>query len=145
MRRLVGILRDDQEPAWLTPQPGRVCLHDLVEQSQVGGLAVTLTVTGAACPLPAGLELSVYRIVQEALTNVRRHAGASHAYVHLTYTAEQVTVEVSDNGHGGSGAETPGHGLIGMRERAAMYGGQVQALSSGDRGFTVRAAFPVAL
>ncbi len=143
MRRLVGILRDDSTTPSLSPQPGLASLGELVEDSNVAGLAVTLTVSGSQRSLPAGLDLSVYRIVQEALSNVRRHAGARSAEVRLAYADNRVLVEVSDDGQGAAGPVEPGHGLTGMRERAALYGGRVETGSSAGQGFTVRADFPV--
>jgi len=143
MRRLVGILRDESASASLAPQPGLGSLADLVQDSTVGGLAVRLTITGIERPLAAGLDLSVYRIVQEALSNVRRHASASRVEVRLAYTDAQVSVEVTDDGHGVTRTGEPGHGLIGMRERAALYGGRIETGSPDGHGFTVRADFPL--
>ena len=149
MRRLVGILRDDNDSASLSPQPGLGSLGDLVQDASAGGLSVRLTVTGQERPLPAGLDLSVYRIIQEALSNVRRHAHASRVEVSLAYTDDRVSVEVVDDGHGpagstgSAGSVEPGHGLIGMRERAALFGGRVDTGSLDGHGFRVRADFPV--
>ena len=143
MRRLVGILRDDGDSPSLSPQPGLGSLGDLVQDASAAGLSVRLTVTGRERPLPAGLDLSVYRIVQEALSNVRRHAHASRVEVSLAYADDRVSVEVVDDGLGPAGSGDPGHGLIGMRERAALFGGRVDAGSPDGHGFTVRADFPV--
>jgi signal transduction histidine kinase len=141
MRRVVAMLREDNDPQLLAPQPGVASLPELLEQTRQGGLDASLTITGEAAPLPSGVDLAAYRIVQEALSNTRRHAHASHARVHLTYQPDCLSIEVHDNGagsHPDSGAG--GHGLIGMRERAALYGGTIEAANvSGADGFTVRA------
>jgi signal transduction histidine kinase len=140
MRRVVSMLRSDGDGS-LSPQPGVSGLTDLVADARRAGLAATLVVDGDRQPLPPGLDLAAYRIVQEALTNVRRHAAASAVRVHLTFTADELRIEVSDDG---AGPETPrpGHGLIGMHERAAVYGGTLE--TEGGAGFTVRAVLPMA-
>jgi signal transduction histidine kinase len=141
MRRVVAMLRDDGDPQLLAPQPGVASLPELLEQARQGGLDASLIITGDAAPLPSGVDLAAYRIVQEALSNTRRHARASHARVHLTYQPDCLSIEVQDNGAGSHpGSGTGGHGLIGMRERAALYGGTIEATNvSGADGFTVRA------
>jgi len=93
--------------------------------------------------IPVGLDLAAYRIVQEALSNVRRHAAASRAWVLLTYESEAIRIEVRDDGVGAGAAAAGGHGLIGMRERAARYGGQLETSSQAGRGFIVRATLPM--
>jgi signal transduction histidine kinase len=144
MRRVVEMLRDDEDSGALAPQPGVSGLPALVSDAQAASLDVSLRVEGESRELPAGLDLAVYRIVQEALTNVRRHAAASRAWVVLRYGEDHVELEVRDDGTGGP--RTPdlvdGHGLIGMRERAALYGGRLETVSG--NGFTVRAVLPVA-
>jgi signal transduction histidine kinase len=100
-----------------------------------------LTVEGEPRPLPAGLDLAAYRIVQEALSNVRRHAAATKVCVRLCYAADELRIEVSDDGVGAADLR-PGHGLIGMRERTAMYGGRLETETRD--GFTVRALLPTA-
>jgi len=157
MRRVVAMLRDAEEAGTLTPQPGLGQLRVLVDEARSGGLEVSLTVTGTTDRLPAGLDLAAYRILQEALTNVRRHAGASHAEVHVRYEDESLTLEVRDDGRSRSttGAEPGpdpvavgtgglGHGLIGMRERVGIYGGRLDAGPTRDGGFRVLAVLPLA-
>jgi signal transduction histidine kinase len=144
MRRLVSMLRVEDE-APLAPQPRLEALPALVEQTAADGPQTTLTVTGSARLLPTGLDLAVYRIVQEALTNVRRHSGATRCEVSLDYGPDCLTVAVIDNGRGADGSTpTSGHGLVGMRERAGLYGGDLTATSGPNGGFTVRATLPVA-
>ncbi len=142
MRRVVAMLRDDSDGP-LHPQPGLGGLSALAEEARQAGLDVSVSVAGKPHLLPAGLELAAFRIVQEALTNVRRHAGASAATVTIDYTEAAVVVQVRDDGSGGH-ASTEGHGLIGMRERAALYGGRLDTVRSAGQGFTVRAELPVA-
>ena len=143
MRRLVSVLRvSDDLP--LTPQPRLETLPALVEQASVDGTQVALRLSGEARPLPAGLDLAIYRIVQEALTNVRKHARASQCAVSLDYRPDCVRLSVVDNGRGASPADgSPGHGLVGMRERAGLYGGDLTAGPSVDGGFAVHATLPV--
>ena len=141
LRRLFGILRDDEERAELTPQPRLAQLDALLGQVRDAGLDVVLRVEGDAHPLPAGVELSAYRIVQEALTNVLKHAQASRADVRLRYKDRSLELEVTDDGSGVS-ANGSGHGLIGMRERAALYGGTLTAGRRPNRGFFVTAQLP---
>lgn len=149
MRRMLGVLRsDDGGAAERVPQPSLAGLDDLVEECRAAGLAVAVRRRGEERPLPAGVDLAAFRIVQEALTNVRRHAGPAAAGVTITYAEGQVEVEVADNGRG-LGADPPpagagaGHGLVGMRERAALYGGSVSAGPRPGGGFAVRARLPV--
>jgi signal transduction histidine kinase len=140
MRRLVTMLRDSE--ADLAPQPGLSSgLTSLVEETRSGNLDVRLEVTGEVRDLPAGLDLVAYRIVQEALSNVRRHARASRVDVRLGYGADLFTIGVHDDGTGVEDL-SPGHGLIGMRERAMLYGGRLETATS--PGFLVRALLPVA-
>jgi signal transduction histidine kinase len=140
MRRTVTMLRDGEVE--LAPQPGvELGLPALIDDAREGGLDATLTVEGDARALPAGLDLAAYRIVQEALSNVRRHAAASKVRVRLCYADNELRIEVSDDGVGAADLR-PGHGLIGMRERTALYGGRVETESRD--GFTVRAMLPTA-
>jgi signal transduction histidine kinase len=145
---MLGVLRDaDDGGASLSPQPGIADIAAAVEQSSASGVATSLVVDGQRRELPPGIELAAYRIVQEALTNVRKHAGRTvAATVHIRFEPSALVVEVTDDGRGaatslaGSGS---GHGLIGMRERVEIYGGE---LSSGPRhggGYAVRAVLPI--
>src|SRR3954447_12398466 len=126
LRRLLGMLRADEEPATLTPQPGLGSLGALVEENRRAGLPTVLTVEGEERPLPAGVELSAYRVAQEALTNVRKHVPGASTRVVVTYRSDSLVVCVrnapgqASNGSSEGGA---GHGLLGMRERVALYGG----------------------
>ncbi len=146
MRRLVGMLRSDAHDP-LSPQPGLRDLPTLVTQVREAGLAVRLEIDGERRELPVGLELSVYRIVQEALTNALKHAGDAKATVRLFYGAESLELEVSDDGRGAAGVAATavggGHGLVGMRERVALYGGRFEAARRAGGGFTVRALLPI--
>jgi signal transduction histidine kinase len=142
LRRLLGILRrDEREPA-LRPQPGLAALQELAAQAERAGLPVELIFEGAPARLPAGLDLAAYRIVQEALTNTRKHAGPARARVAVRYAPEALELEITDDGrpaaNGGSG-----HGLIGMRERVALYGGQLDAGPRPQGGFTIHAHLPL--
>lgn len=144
MRRLVTVLREPSEETDLTPQPGIDSLPELVERARRIGLDVDLVVEGGDRRLPAGLDLAAFRIVQEALTNVRRHSQAGRARVRLALDSRQVHIEVDDDGPAEPGRYTDGsgHGLIGMRERAALYGGTLDAGPRGA-GFAVRAILPL--
>jgi signal transduction histidine kinase len=145
-RRLLGVLRPDGQPERLEPQPSIEGIASLVEQVQRAGQPVTLAIEGERVPLPAGLDLCAYRIVQEALTNALKHAGGAQAQVRVRYAPRALEVEVRDNGHGTTqtnGLGT-GHGLIGMRERVALYGGQLTAGPRQGGGFEVNARLPLA-
>jgi len=137
LRRVLGVLHDD---TGYSPQPGVSRLDGLVEQVRATGLQVALQIEGQPRPLPAAVDLSAYRIVQEALTNVLKHADAERARVLLRY-GDVLIVEVTDDGHGPSNGAV-GNGLIGMRERAALLGGTVNAGAASGGGYRVRAALP---
>ena len=145
MRRLLAVLRDDDAVAdeVLLPAPGLDDLDDLVVATRDAGVDVQLETAGTPVPLPAGLCLSAYRIVQEALTNVRKHAGATHATVRVTYEPDALRVEVADDGSGAHGDGAAGHGLLGMQERVALYGGTLAAGPVDGAGFRVAATFPI--
>jgi signal transduction histidine kinase len=144
MRRMLGVLREGDGKAALAPQPGVEQLPDLVQQIRTAGLPVGYTVSGEPLPMPAGLALVVYRIVQEALTNVMKHAGpAATAQVALHYGDQSVEIRIRDDGRGATISDGRGHGLVGMRERAAVYGGQVSAAPAPGGGFEVVARLPV--
>ncbi len=147
MRRLVSMLREQDGAGELHPQPGIDGLSALVEDARSGGLTVGLRVEGEPRMLPTGLDLAAYRIVQEALTNVRRHAAAERADVLVRFADESLHLEVRDDGVGAATATATvsagGHGLIGMRERAALYGGRLETISGSGSGFLVRAVLPL--
>jgi signal transduction histidine kinase len=130
MRGLLGVLRDDESAGELLPQPGLGEIDLLVGQVRAAGLPVSIAVEGDVRELPAGAQLTVFRVVQEALTNALKHAGPdARALVRLRYDAAGVDVEISDNGAGARSASQGAHGLglNGMRERAAVYSGTVAA------------------
>ena len=149
MRRLLGVLRGDGQAPSLAPQPGLDQVPSLVEQVGRAGLEVELVVEGEKAPLPAGVELSAYRIVQEALTNAVRHAGPGRARVLVRYGERDLELTVRDEGGGGGaapagGAPTrSGQGLVGMRERVSLFGGELHAGPGPDGGFTVAARLPL--
>jgi signal transduction histidine kinase len=143
MRRLFGVLRADGERPALAPQPGLDQLDRLVEESRAAGVPVEAVVEGQAPPLPPGLDLAAYRIVQEALTNVRKHALGGRVTVRLRYGEGDLEVAVEDTGAtAGSAADGGGFGLVGMRERVALYGGALDAGPMPGGGFAVRARLP---
>ncbi|MBB5873466.1 signal transduction histidine kinase [Allocatelliglobosispora scoriae] len=145
MRRLLGVLREDAEPATAPvrqPQPGLRQLNDLLDEARsVGSGSARLIVSGAVAPLDQGIELTAYRIVQEALTNARRHAAGAAVDVELHYRADALLIRVRDNGPGPTRQDS-GHGLAGMRERAAMAGGTVATGAGPMGGFVVEALLP---
>jgi signal transduction histidine kinase len=148
MRRLLGVLRQPGEQARqleLAPQPGMTDVPALVDGVRAAGLPVMLVVDGDLAGLPAAVEISAYRIVQEALTNVLKHAGKASAEVHLSCGAAEVLIEVTDDGTSPqAGAEDGGgHGLVGMRERVALFGGELAAGPRPGGGFAVRARLPL--
>jgi signal transduction histidine kinase len=144
IRGLLGRLRDDDEMA-LAPAPGLAQLEQLVARASDAGLKVGLRVEGSPRPLPPGVDLSAYRIVQEALTNAIKHAGPAEATVVLRYGAHDVTIEIADDGSGEGAPDLPsgGHGLVGMRERVALHGGEIAAGPRAGRGYSVSARLPV--
>jgi signal transduction histidine kinase len=150
MRRLLGMLREpDEEPA-LTPQPGLGELPALAESVRAAGLPVHLVVDGSGAALPPAVDVSAYRIVQEALTNVLKHAGSAHAEVSVGVVGDALMIEVTDDGPGPETADPAqadpapgGRGLTGMRERVALFGGELLAGPEPGGGFAVRARLPV--
>jgi signal transduction histidine kinase len=143
MRRMVGMLRSDASDP-LAPQPSLDDLATLVAQVRDAGLPVDLRVDGERRSLPVGIELSAYRIVQEALTNALKHAGGAHAIVNVRYGAESLELEIIDDGPGASApVSSGGHGLVGMRERVALYGGRLDAGRRPSGGFAVRVLLPI--
>jgi signal transduction histidine kinase len=143
MRRLLGLLRDADTQAALAPQPGIANLELLLAKMRDAGLQVDLRVDGTPTPLSPGVDLSAYRIVQEALTNALKHAGAVRVRVGVRYAGGALELEVSDDGTGGGQANGGGHGLVGMRERVALFGGELDAGPGPEGGFRVRARLPL--
>jgi signal transduction histidine kinase len=143
LRSVLELLRHGEEGAPRAPAPGLEALDALVARTSAAGLPVTVEVVGTARPLPAAVGLAAYRIVQEALTNVTRHAGPATATVRLAYAAQELTVEVTDDGTGAEDTSGSGQGLLGMAERAAAIGGEVDAGPRPGGGFRVVARLPV--
>jgi signal transduction histidine kinase len=144
MRRLLGVLREDAdaEPA-RDPQPSLARLNELIETARAAGTPVTLTLKGAPTALAPGVDLCAYRILQEALTNVRRHAAGADVDVGVEYATDALRLRVRDHGPGTASTDLEGHGLLGMRERALMVGGTLTAGSADGGGFAVDAVLPV--
>lgn len=145
MRRLLGVLREDDDAGAFAPQPGVAELADLVAQVRASGLAVTYEVDGVPAAMSEGRQLTVFRIVQEALTNALRHAGPRvNVSVRLRYAGDALEIRVEDDGRGAAAFDDGrGHGLAGMRERVAVYGGGVRASPRPGGGFEVVATLPV--
>jgi signal transduction histidine kinase len=143
LRRLLGVLRDEDVKPERGPQPGLADLDTLVAAVEEAGLPVELRVEGAPVVLPGGLDLSAYRIVQESLTNTLKHAGPTSATVVLTYGDGVLELEISDEGLGPRSANGAGHGLTGMRERVALFDGELESGPRPGRGYVVRARLPV--
>jgi signal transduction histidine kinase len=145
MRRLLGVLREDGGDAALAPQPGIAQLDALVAGVRTHGLAVELAVEGHCRGLPPALDLSAYRIVQEALTNALKHAAGASAQVRVRRLADAITIDVLDDGAGAANGEpaSGGHGLVGMRERVALFGGELRAHPRPEGGFAVHARLPL--
>jgi signal transduction histidine kinase len=144
MRRMVGVLRRPEEAPALAPQPSLEHLDRLVEQARDAGLPVELRIEGEAVELPAGVDLTAYRLVQEGLTNAIKHANASRAEVLVNYEDGQIEVTVSDDGNGVGTGGSGGHGLVGMRERVSVYGGELDAGPQPGGGYRLRARLPLA-
>jgi signal transduction histidine kinase len=143
MRRLLTVLRDDEELA-LEPLPGMEQLDALVSATREAGVEVKVQIDGEPEPLAPGIDLTAYRIVQEALTNTIKHAGGARAEVTVRYRGDVLELEIVDDGVAGPvPVNGSGHGLIGMRERAALYGGDVQAGRREGRGYAVRVRLPI--
>ena len=142
MRRLVGVLRTENEEPELLPQPSLTQLALLIEQVGGAGLPVELRLVGEPVQLAPGLDISAYRIVQEALTNVLKHGGDARAKVVVAYGDRMLEIEIVDDGRGGT-PNGGGHGIVGMRERVALFGGSLEAGGREGGGFAVRARLPL--
>jgi signal transduction histidine kinase len=142
MKRLVGMLREHDDEIGLAPQPGLADIDRLVAQMRDAGLDVSLRVEGERRPLPIGVDLSAYRVVQEALTNSLKHGNGAPATVTLRYAGDTLAVEVADEGRAASVTDG-GHGLIGMRERVGIFGGTFEAGPRESGGFVVRVLLPL--
>src|SRR5215207_69160 len=143
MRRLLGAMRSDGDGVELGPQPGLDALDSLVEDVIRAGLPVRVQVDGEPFPLPRAIDLSAYRIVQEGLTNALKHADASHADVTVRYRPDELQIDVRDDGRGPSTSDGHGHGLVGIRERVNIYGGEMSAGAASAGGFVLSARLPV--
>jgi signal transduction histidine kinase len=143
MRQLLAAMRPDGDEAEFGPRPGLDRLSALVEDVGQAGLPVELHVDGDPIDLPRGIELSAYRIVQEGLTNALKHAHASDADVTVRYGPHEFEIEVRDNGHGASRDDGLGHGLVGIRERVKIYGGEMTVGNANGGGFVLRTRFPI--
>jgi signal transduction histidine kinase len=144
MRRLLAAMRDDGDDLELGPQPGLDSVGSLVAEVERAGLPVALHVEGETAALPRAVELSAYRIVQEALTNALKHAHASRADVTLRYGPDELRIEVRDDGSGGGATSNgPGYGLVGVRERVKIYGGTMTAGTAPGGGFVLDARLPL--
>jgi len=143
MRRLLAAMRDDEDEAELGPQPGLDSLDSLREEIGRAGLPVELHVDGQPFPLPRGIDLSAYRIVQEGLTNALKHSRATKADVIVRYRPDEVQLEVRDNGVGSSTTDGLGHGLVGIRERVKIFGGDMTAGTANGGGFVLNTRLPL--
>src|SRR5258706_4211276 len=148
MRALLGVLRNDStateragHDSDLVPEPGLADLDDLIERTAHAGLRVDLDVRGQRSPLSVGLDVAAYRVIQEAITNVIKHAATDRCRVTIAYQEDALMLEVTDRGsrQNGSGNPVGGHGIVGMRERVGIYGGQFHAAPLPGRGFQVTA------
>jgi signal transduction histidine kinase len=143
MRRMVGVLRRPEEAPALAPQPSLEHLDRLITHTRELGLPVELRVEGTPEPLPASVDLTAYRLVQEGLTNAIKHARAGQAEVVVRYGDGHVELTVTDDGSGDGGGDSGGHGLVGMRERVSIYGGQLEAGPLAAGGYRLHARIPV--
>jgi signal transduction histidine kinase len=145
MRRLLAAMRREGDEAELTPQPGLDGLDALLAEINRAGLPVALHVDGDPVPLPRGIDLSAYRIVQEGLTNALKHANASDADVTVRYGPDELEIEIRDNGLGSSTTDGLGHGLVGVRERVKIYGGEMSAGTANGGGFVLSTRLPLGI
>jgi signal transduction histidine kinase len=144
MRRMVGVLRRPEESPALAPQPSLEHLDKLVAHAREAGLPVQLRIEGDLVPLPGGLDMTAYRFVQEGLTNAIKHARAQHAEVLVRFRDGHVELTVTDDGPGDGDGDKGGHGLVGMRERISVYGGELEAGPQVGGGFRLHARLPIA-
>jgi signal transduction histidine kinase len=153
LRGILGVLRDADESQPREPAPGLGQLERLIDATRQAGVPTLVMISGDRRSLPATVDLAAYRIVQESLTNVLRHAKAASAHVAISYAQDAMEISVDDDGRGharisaaanGHQPKTPGHGILGMRERAHTLGGELEAGPRHDGGFRVRARLPVA-
>jgi signal transduction histidine kinase len=142
MRRLLGLLRDGDEELALAPQPSLARIDDLAASLTETGLPVEVRVEGTPVNLPPGIDVTAYRIVQEALTNTLKHAGPARAFVVVRYEPGVVELEVLDDGPGAAGGNGSGHGLVGIGERVAVYGGELASGRRPEGGYALRARLP---
>jgi signal transduction histidine kinase len=143
LRRLLGILRHGDHELATAPQPSLGQLDALLADARHAGVPVSAAVRGTPVPLPPSIDLSAYRIVQEGLTNVIKHAGQAHAQVLVRYTGRALELQVTDDGPGCPAGQPSGHGLLGVRERVALFGGTFQAGNRAEGGFGLRALLPL--
>jgi len=144
MRRLLGAMRRDEDSLELGPQPSLDSLDSLAAGVESAGLPVRLHIEGEQFRLPRAIDLSAYRIVQEGLTNALKHAHAGHADVTVRYRADELQIEVRDDGPGSASSDGHGHGLVGIRERVKIYGGEMSAGTAPEGGFVLSARLPLA-
>jgi signal transduction histidine kinase len=143
MRRLLGAMRQDRADLELAPQPSLDSLDSLIDEVGGAGLPVRLHVDGEPYPLPRAIDLSAYRIIQEGLTNALKHSRANHVDVLVRYRSDELKIEVRDDGDGAATSDGVGHGLIGVRERVKIYGGQMTAGSAAGGGFLLSTSLPI--
>jgi signal transduction histidine kinase len=143
MRELVGAIRSDGDQPELAPQNGLGALASLIERTARAGLPVDLRITGEPSSLPPRIDRSAYRIVQEGLTNALKHAHAARAQVRITYNEDEIEIAVADNGRGAMRGGDAGHGLVGVRERVKIYGGEMRAGPAEGGGFVLEARLPL--
>ena len=143
MRRLLAAMRSDGDEAEFAPQPGLDCLESLADDISHAGLPVQVHLDGEPFQLPRAIDLSAYRIVQEGLTNALKHAHATNADVTVGYRQDELQLEIRDNGAGGPTSDSPGHGLVGIRERVKIFGGQMSAGPAHAGGFMLSARLPL--
>lgn len=140
---MLGVLRTDGRPLALHPQPGLDQIQGLVKDLRTSGMSVAVDIVGTPINLPKGVDTAAYRILQEALTNVRKHAGGAGATVSITYGPDSIRLRVDDDGPSPARHACDGHGLIGMRERVTLYGGTFSAGPHETGGFRVDATLPL--